>query len=120
MPGEPDPLHVRARAALLDATDALAEQLDALVLVGAQAIYLHTGDADLAVAECTTDADFTIGPAQLDDPAWRSRADAEAIAANLDDAHTVLEAVNLRRRQTRVCCGWVTGEAGHGGGRQRP
>jgi len=67
MPGEPDPLYVRARAALLDATDALAEQIDALVLVGAQAIYLHTGDADLAVAEYTTDADFTIGPADLAD-----------------------------------------------------
>ena len=67
MSGEPDPLYVRARAALLDATDALAEQIDALVLVGAQAIYLHTGDADLAVAEYTTDADFTIGPAELHD-----------------------------------------------------
>lgn len=67
MPGEPDPLYVRARAALLDATDALAQQIDALVLVGAQAIYLHTGDADLAVAEYTTDADFTIGPAELHD-----------------------------------------------------
>lgn len=67
MPGEPDPLYVRARSALLDATDALAEQIDALVLVGAQAIYLHTGDADLAVAEYTTDADFTIGPADLAD-----------------------------------------------------
>jgi len=67
MPGEPDPLYVRARAALLDATDALAEQIDALVLVGAQAIYLHAGDADLAVAEYTTDADFTIGPADLAD-----------------------------------------------------
>ena len=67
MPGVPDPLYVRAGAALLDATDALAEQIDALVLVGAQAIYLHTGDADLAVAEFTTDADFTIGPADLAD-----------------------------------------------------
>ncbi len=49
MPGVPDPLYVQARRVLLDATDALAEQLDAIVLVGAQAIYLHTGDADLAV-----------------------------------------------------------------------
>lgn len=37
------------------------------MLVGAQAIYLHAGDADLAVAEYTTDADFTIGPAELAD-----------------------------------------------------
>ncbi len=67
MPGDPDPLYVRARAALLDATDALATHLDAIVLVGAQAIYLHAGDADPAVAEYTTDADFTIGPADLAD-----------------------------------------------------
>ena len=33
MSGGPDPLYVRARTALLDAADALAEQLDTLVLV---------------------------------------------------------------------------------------
>lgn len=38
MSGEPDPLYVRARAALLDTLDALEPHLDALVLVGAQAI----------------------------------------------------------------------------------
>lgn len=61
----PDELYVRARAALLDAVQALGPHLDAVVLVGAQAIYLHTGDADLAVAEYTTDADFTISPRDL-------------------------------------------------------
>src|SRR5436853_7887839 len=67
MPGEPDPLYVLARRALLDALDALRSQLDAVVLVGAQAIYLHTGDADLAVAEYTTDADFSLRPDDLAD-----------------------------------------------------
>ncbi len=67
MPGVPDPLYVRARAALLDAVKALGAHLDAIVLVGAQAIYLHTGDADMAVAEYTTDADFTISPGELAD-----------------------------------------------------
>ena len=67
MPGDFDDLYVRARAALLDATDALAPHLDSIVLVGAQAIYLHTGDADLAVAEFTTDADFSVEPGQLSD-----------------------------------------------------
>jgi hypothetical protein len=33
-----------ARRSLLDALDALSSQLDALVLVGAQAVFLHTGD----------------------------------------------------------------------------
>ena len=65
MPGAPDPLYVRARTALLDAADALAGQLDAVVLVGAQAIYRHTGDADFAVPEYTTDADFCVAPADL-------------------------------------------------------
>lgn len=65
MSGAPDPLYVRARRVLLDATDALADQLDAIVLVGAQAIYLQTGNADIAVAEYTTDADFSIGPEDL-------------------------------------------------------
>jgi hypothetical protein len=65
--GEPDPLYVRARGALLDAVEALGVHRDAIVLVGAQAIYLHTGDAGLAVAEYTTDADFTVSPGELAD-----------------------------------------------------
>lgn len=65
--GEPDDLYVRARRALLDAADALGSHLDAVVLVGAQALYMHTGAAELAVAEYTTDADFAIQPAELAD-----------------------------------------------------
>ena len=54
-----------ARRVLLDALDALAEQRDALILVGAQAIYLHTGALELAVAAATFDADLAIDPALL-------------------------------------------------------
>ena len=67
MPGELDEQYIRARAALLDAAEALAPQLDSIILVGAQAIYLHTGAADLVVAEFTTDADFSVEPALLSD-----------------------------------------------------
>ena len=67
MLGEPDEQYVRARAALLDAAAALAPHLDSIVLVGAQAIYLHTGAADLVVAEFTIDADFSLEPALLSD-----------------------------------------------------
>ena len=67
MLGAPDPLYVRARAALLDATEALAPFLDAVVLVGAQAVYLRAGDTDLMVADYTTDADFAFEPTQLPD-----------------------------------------------------
>lgn len=67
MSGAPDPLYVRARRALLDALDALEPHLDAIVLVGAQAVYLHTDDTDLAVAEYTTDADLAVAPGDLAD-----------------------------------------------------
>jgi hypothetical protein len=57
-----DELYVIARRVLLDALDALGEHKGATILVGAQAIYLHTGDADLGIAEYTTDADLAFDP----------------------------------------------------------
>jgi hypothetical protein len=60
-----DELYVLARRVLLDALDALGTHRDAIVLVGAQAIYLRVGEADLAVAPYTTDADLAIDPAVL-------------------------------------------------------
>lgn len=65
MNGVPDPGYVAARRVLLDALDALAAQRGAVVLVGAQAIYLHTGEGDLAVAPYTLDADLALVPDQL-------------------------------------------------------
>lgn len=60
-------LYAVARTVLLDALEALNEQRDAIVLVGAQAIYLHTGDADIAVPAFTTDGDLVIEPSRLKD-----------------------------------------------------
>jgi hypothetical protein len=60
-----EPLYVAARGVLLDALDALGDQREALILAGAQAIYIHTGAADLAVAEFTTDGDLVVNPAKL-------------------------------------------------------
>ena len=62
-----DPRYVGARRVLLDALVALAEHRDAVILAGAQAIYLQTDDAvlDASVAPFTQDADLTIDPAQL-------------------------------------------------------
>lgn len=57
--------YVVARRTLLDALKALEGHRDALVLVGAQAIYLHTGAAQFAVAEFTTDGDVAIDPRHL-------------------------------------------------------
>jgi hypothetical protein len=61
----PDPQYVVARSVLLDALEALGKQREAVVVVGAQAIYLHTGHIELAVPEFTIDADITIDPALL-------------------------------------------------------
>jgi integrase len=52
---------------LLDALEALDELRNAVVLVGAQAIYLHTGDAKFAIAPYTTDGDVAIDPSRLAD-----------------------------------------------------
>jgi hypothetical protein len=67
MPGEPDQIYVDARRALLDALDALGPQAAAIVLVGAQAIYLHASDADVAVAMRTRDSDLAVDPRELAD-----------------------------------------------------
>jgi hypothetical protein len=58
-------LLVRARRALLDAVLALDAHRDALVLVGAQAIYLYTGDADVEIATTTRDSDLAVIPQAL-------------------------------------------------------
>jgi hypothetical protein len=65
MTGERDPHYIVARSVLLDALAALGPQRKAVILVGAQAIYLHTGAIELAVAEYTTDGDITLDPALL-------------------------------------------------------
>jgi hypothetical protein len=65
VPGAPDPTYALARKVLLDALEALGDQRRAVILVGAQAIYLHVGDADLAVAAFTTDGDLAIVPSDL-------------------------------------------------------
>ncbi len=52
---------------LLDALDALGTQSDSVVLVGAQAVYLRVGEADLAVAPFAADGDIAIDPAMLAD-----------------------------------------------------
>lgn len=56
------PTMVIARRTLLDALEALTSQRDALVLVGAQAIYLYTGDADVPIETRTKDSDLVLVP----------------------------------------------------------
>jgi hypothetical protein len=63
----PDPDYIASRRALLDALEALGKQSKSLVLIGAQAVYLHAPDDDLAVAPTTTDADLGLDPDLLAD-----------------------------------------------------
>ncbi len=58
---------VAARQVLLDALEALEAHRPAVVVVGAQAVYLHTGTGDLAVAAYTFDGDLVLDPTLLDD-----------------------------------------------------
>jgi len=68
MPGADD-LLIDSRSTLLDALDALSAHRDAIVLVGAQAIYLYTGHADVPIATSTKDSDLVIDPGMIaDDP----------------------------------------------------
>jgi hypothetical protein len=63
--GEIDLLYILARRVLLDALEALGQQRDAVILAGAQAVYLHTGPAGLSIPEYTTDADIAFNPELL-------------------------------------------------------
>lgn len=59
--------YVQARRVLLDALDTLGPQREAVIVAGAQAIYIRTGPGDLAIADFTTDGDLVLDPEQLTD-----------------------------------------------------
>ena len=61
----PDPLYVAARRVLLDALEASKTYGRSLILVGAQAVYLRTMQAQLNVAPFTIDGDIAIDPRSL-------------------------------------------------------
>lgn len=63
----PAPEYVSARRVLLDALTALEGHLDSLVLVGAQAVYQHAGEADVMVPMMTTDGDLAMDTRGLAD-----------------------------------------------------
>lgn len=50
---------------LLDALIALEEHRDGVILIGAQAVYIHAADAHLGVAAYTSDGDLALDPANL-------------------------------------------------------
>jgi hypothetical protein len=69
VPGASNDLLIRSRSVLLDALAALGAHRDAVVVVGAQAVYLRAGKVDVALAEATKDSDVALDPRVLaDDP----------------------------------------------------
>ncbi len=64
-----DPNYIEARETLLDAVETLEPHSNAVILVGAQAVYVHTESEDesFAVAPFTYDADIALDPELLED-----------------------------------------------------
>lgn len=122
MPGEnasPDPEYVLARRVLLDALEALGDQRDAVVLVGAQAIYLHTGDADLAVAPYTTDGDLALDPSRLmEDPKLAEAFREAGFSADAQRLGTWIMSRPLEGRPVEVKIDLMVPEAVGGAGRR--
>ncbi len=64
-----DPLYVAARRVLINALVTLAPHGKAIIVVGAQAVYLRIGlnDVAIAIAPYTTDGDLALDPSLLGD-----------------------------------------------------
>lgn len=62
-----DPRYIAARKVLLDALFALAPHGKAVIVAGAQAIYLRTGANEIGIAPYTTDGDLALDPTILGD-----------------------------------------------------
>ena len=64
-----DQHYIDARETLLDAVEALGPHRDAAILVGAQAVYVHTESVDdsFALSPFTYDADIALDPERLED-----------------------------------------------------
>lgn len=87
--GELEASYWAARKALLDAWEALQGHAEAVVLVGAQAVYLWAGESPWPVAPFTLDADLALHPALLNDEPLLLAALAQAGFLPHDDTHRV-------------------------------
>lgn len=64
---DPDQLNTTARKVLLNGLEALAAHRSAIIVIGAQAVYLRTTNAALQSAAFTSDGDLALDPAVLGD-----------------------------------------------------
>jgi hypothetical protein len=60
-------LSIVARRVLLNGLEALGDHLDAITVVGAQAVYLRSADVPIAAAAYTSDGDLGLDPCLLED-----------------------------------------------------
>ena len=88
---------ISAREGLLDAVEALGPHSEAVILVGAQAIYVHIGEAGtgFAVSPFTYDADIALDPALLG-------SDPTIIDAMADAGFNLTDQPGLYRRESGV------------------
>lgn len=93
--------YVAARRVLLDALEALEGHLDSLVLVGAQAVYLHTGESELNVPLFTADAGIALNTKNLrDEPEIGDLLRSAGFKADLNPGH--------KKTSGRPHLGWKT------------
>ncbi len=91
-----DPQYVAARRVLLDALEALAAQERAVIVAGAQAIYLRTGEGEIGIAPYTTDGDLAIDPTMLrDEPRLEAAMRAAAFTPSLTEPGVWLTSVTV-------------------------
>jgi len=64
---DPQQLSVVARRVLLDGLEALRDHLEAITVVGAQAVYLRSTEAAVSAAAYTSDGDLGLDPCLLED-----------------------------------------------------
>lgn len=86
---------VHARRVLLDALAALEAHRASVVVIGAQAVYLHTGKVKLAIAELTKDADLAFDPRAL---------------AEVPRIEAAMQAAGFTQRQGSQPGAWTSGD----------
>jgi len=125
-PGRLDSRYVAARRVLLDALTALGRHGRAFIVVGARAIYLRTGSADLSmtVAPFTTDGDLALDPRHLADQPALETAMTEAGFSLISFGHHVkpgiwLKAPKIDGRLHEVPVDLIVPHAGNTGGGRR-
>ncbi len=117
---DPSLLYVAARRVLLDGLDALAAQRGAVVLVGAQAVYLRSAGADFGeVAVFTSDADLGLDPALLGpEPHLDDAMSAAGFLPRVDAPGTWLRAEHVGDNMIDIGIDLLVAETFAGGGRR--